>query len=750
MKKFELDKIEAVPGSDTARRLLLNAQYILSIEPERLLYNFRTACGQLPKEEPYGGWEAPDWGFRGHFTGHYLSALSKASITLRPLNNSLADEMKNRAEKLIDALLECQQAFGRIEPYYGYIAAVPSAALDEAETLQIPSKYWVPYYTYQKTFNGLMDAYQYAGSKKALDIASDFADYIGFRMSRLNREQQLAMLDTRWYCGCDDARYHMEFGAMHEALTRLSELTGNKRIRETAEIFERIWFTEMLAHNDDKLGYFSFHVNTEVANVRGLTYTSKDAVVNFMTMLKNGHQLPTGGASGRSAYPNPADYGGELFDFSDMMYKHLSRASGESCVSHNLNDLSSDVFEWSCDAEWAGQSDMRYVNAVLAQQNPADGHFIYNLHMCQGARKDYSDYGFYCCDGSGIEYYTCLLKNFYHRNKDSFYMSGYASSRVYWDEKGVVITTDTDYPDSGNIDIKIETSAAAEFALNLHIPHWAKGAQTFINGKKAEALLPSSIFTVKRFWKNGDKISLKLPYSLRHDFLTDRPEYACFYYGPHLLAACADAFAVFDGTREQLCDTLEPAGQPNEFKAVLSTGEVTFKPIKDITHETYNAFTIVSIPHASIITDTLIIGSEESRESHVFEGSKVTLGSVAGIPFAEAEPDGYIQAEFKINPDKKMLLTVYYAPDEAVEILNRLADGEGDSRWLEIHANDRVIAVQTLPKDEYAALGYVHYPIPAGLTKGQTALTIRFSSKPYESRLSKAGRLFDKIETRHY
>jgi DUF1680 family protein len=50
----------------------LNKEYLLQLEPDRLLGRFREYAGLEPKAENYPGWEAQ--GISGHTLGHYLSA----------------------------------------------------------------------------------------------------------------------------------------------------------------------------------------------------------------------------------------------------------------------------------------------------------------------------------------------------------------------------------------------------------------------------------------------------------------------------------------------------------------------------------------------------------------------------------------------------------------------------------------------------------------------------------------------------
>src|ERR1035441_9734518 len=52
-----------------------NTDYLLFLDPERMLRAFRLNYGQHPTAQPIGGWEKPASQIRGHTTGHLLSAL---------------------------------------------------------------------------------------------------------------------------------------------------------------------------------------------------------------------------------------------------------------------------------------------------------------------------------------------------------------------------------------------------------------------------------------------------------------------------------------------------------------------------------------------------------------------------------------------------------------------------------------------------------------------------------------------------
>src|SRR5665647_3220582 len=54
----------------------LDAAYLLSLEPDRMLAFYRLRAGLEKKAEPYTGWDGGGRNLTGHITGHHLSAVS--------------------------------------------------------------------------------------------------------------------------------------------------------------------------------------------------------------------------------------------------------------------------------------------------------------------------------------------------------------------------------------------------------------------------------------------------------------------------------------------------------------------------------------------------------------------------------------------------------------------------------------------------------------------------------------------------
>ena len=86
LKPFDLADVTLGEGPFLQAERKTSA-YLLSLEPDRMLHNFRVNAGLPPKARVYGGWESdPVWAdinCQGHTLGHYLSACALAYRSTR-------------------------------------------------------------------------------------------------------------------------------------------------------------------------------------------------------------------------------------------------------------------------------------------------------------------------------------------------------------------------------------------------------------------------------------------------------------------------------------------------------------------------------------------------------------------------------------------------------------------------------------------------------------------------------------------
>ena len=162
--------------------------YLLSLDCDRLLYSFRVNAKLPTQARPYGGWEAPSGELRGHSVGHYLSACSL-------MYASTGDaRFKERADKIVAGFAECQAALGSNATHFGFLSACPESFIDRVETGR---QVWAPWYTLHKIMAGLLDANQLCGNAQALEVLTNMANWVKFRVDRLSEEQMQASLRDR-------------------------------------------------------------------------------------------------------------------------------------------------------------------------------------------------------------------------------------------------------------------------------------------------------------------------------------------------------------------------------------------------------------------------------------------------------------------------------------------------------------------------------------------------------------------------
>lgn len=146
---FDLSQVQLTKSRwmDNQNRTLA---YLKWVDLDRLLYVFRVTH-KLPTKgaSANGGWDAPNWRFRGHVQGHLLTAWSQCYA-------QLGDTVcKERALTFVQELAKCQANNAGFKP--GYLAGFPESEFDELEARNGTSKSGnVPWYVVHKTLAGLL------------------------------------------------------------------------------------------------------------------------------------------------------------------------------------------------------------------------------------------------------------------------------------------------------------------------------------------------------------------------------------------------------------------------------------------------------------------------------------------------------------------------------------------------------------------------------------------------------------------
>jgi DUF1680 family protein len=483
----------------------LNRKVLLSLDPDRLLHNFRVNAGLPSTAGSLGGWEGPESELRGHFTGHYLSACAMMYAATGDIL------FKERADIIIAGLAECQAS-------NGYLSAFPETFFDRLESGR---RVWAPYYVLHKLLAGLLAVHGYCGNQQALDVARRLGDWIVNRNSSLSDKQMDLVLAT-------------EHGGINEALADLYALTGDAKYMATARRFIHSAIINPAARKEDRLN--GLHANTQVPKFIGAARIYelnggeelKHAAQFFWDCVTRERAYVTGGASER-----------EHFTAKQQLSQSLSIRNSENCVAYNMLRLTHRLFLIQPLAEYGDYYERTLYNQILASQNPADGGICYFVPLQSGSQKIYS-LAPTCCTGTGIESHAKHGQSIYYFGDDTLYVNLFIASQLDWPAKGVRLKQQTLYPEEPRTQLQFACDKPVELTVKLRHPWWAptNNVGVILNGVSQKIRsVPSTWIEIKRTWKTGDTLVMTFPFALRTEGFRDNPHRVAFMSGPLVLCA---------------------------------------------------------------------------------------------------------------------------------------------------------------------------------------------------------------------
>ncbi|XP_020109223.1 uncharacterized protein LOC109724716 [Ananas comosus] len=565
LSEVSLNDVRIDPDSIYGRAQQTNLEYLLSLDVDRLVHNFRNQSGLPAPGKPYGGWEAADVELRGHFVGHYMSA--SALMWASTHNDTLYGKMTS----VVDALYDCQKQMGT-----GYLSAFPTELFDRFEAVKYV---WAPYYTIHKIMAGLLDQYTFAGNSKGLEMVVWMAEYFG---NRVKNVLQKYTIERHW------TSLNEETGGMNDVLYRLYTLTKDEKHLILAHLFDKPCFLGLLAVQADSLS--GFHTNTHIPVVVGaqMRYEItgdplyKEIGTFFMDIVNSSHAYATGGTSISEFWSDPK-----------RLADTLHTENEESCTTYNMLKVSRHLFRWTKEIAYADYYERALINGVLSiQRGREPGIMIYMLPLGSGQSKARSYHGwgttnesFWCCYGTGIESFSKLGDSIYFEEKGStpgLYIIQFIPSTFNWKARGISLTQEVKPVSSSEPFLQVTLTVSANegnnpsSTLNVRIPSWTSrsGAKAALNAQSLDLTNPGDFLSVTKNWASGDTLDLQFPLSLRTEAIKDdRPEYAliqAILYGPYLLAGLSTGdWDVNAGNYSGISDWITPV--PSSYNSQLST-----------------------------------------------------------------------------------------------------------------------------------------------------------------------------------
>lgn len=734
--------------------------YLVRLEPDRLLAQFRVEAGLEPKAKPYGGWESPaqpgqTHSLAGHSLGHYLSAVS---LMYRLTGD---DRLKARVAYITRELKECQDKRGD-----GSLVAFPYERELEADIragkVETIDKYWAPFYTIHKEMAGLRDAWLYCEDPTAREVLRKFADWCGSVVKGLSDERRERMLNA-------------EHGGMAEVLADVYAITGEQEHLDYARLYSHHALMDPAARGVDDLT--GKHANTQVPKFIGFQRIHElagdpqaGAAASFFwqTVVKN-RTWVNGGNSMHEHFPDPKDMG-----------RLITEEGGpETCNTYNMLKLTAALYRERPAAAYVDYYENALFNHILSSEAPlvGAGAFVYYTPLRPDFARAYgTDFSsFWCCTGTGMENHARYGEFIYAHDNDSVTVNLFVESELRWEERGLRLRQETRFPAETGTTLVVTEAPAGELSLRIRHPQWlvAKRLAIQLNGKmvKAESE-PGGYAVIKRHWRAGDRVVVGLPMAVRAVHEPQSPSWVSLFYGPILLAgqlgsegltqrdyigpytpasavtplAKAPVFVV--GKDEEIVAHVKAvAGQPVTFQTagLVKPEDVRLAP-----------FYLTHFHRYAIYWQVTDLASWEKRQREIAEAEKqereLDRRTVDRVRIGEQQPEIDHNLKFEhsnsgIGPQGRrwrdaaagwFSYELKLPPAQAPAAVRVLYWGRDAGREFDVLVDGTVIATQKLQGDKEDFFG-VEYPLPPNLFEGKEKVVVRFAAKPDNT----AGGVFD-------
>ena len=481
-------------------------EYYLGIPNDDLLKGFRRRAGRPAPGDDLGGWYTADI---FHVFGQIISGLSR-------LYAATGDgDCREKAVALIEGWAECLEPDG-----YFYYSREPNA----------------PHYIYDKMVGGLVDAYLYCGYDGALPLLGRITDWA---VEHLRRDRPYAdgTDDTEWY-------------TLSENLYRAYLATGDPQYRDFAEVWEYTEYwdlyataTDLFARRPNGRQTGAYHAYSHVNTLGGLgaAYLAKGEARYLETLVKAYDYLQANQVFATGGY-GPDE---QLLPREALLRK----------LTETHNSFETQCGCWAafkmCRYLITGTGEARFGDWVerlvyngLGADLPmtADGQvFYYADYNLRGGVKTHTTSAWSCCTGTRPMAVAAYHDLVYFRSDDSLCVNLFLPSTVTFrvGRTAVTVHQRTRFPARPATELAVTAERPVTFALRVRTPGWlAAPMQAAVNGEPVANLPVTDHWaTVRREWRSGDRLTIRLPMSFWASPCDAEQRYpTAALYGPVALA----------------------------------------------------------------------------------------------------------------------------------------------------------------------------------------------------------------------
>ena len=571
LNTFAYSEVELLDGP-MKQQFEENHARFLHLEDDRLLKVFRQNAGLRAPGEDMGGWY-DGTGFSlirndfhafipGHSFGQYVSALARSYAVTG------SEETRAKVNRLV----------------MGY-----------AETLDPKAKFFVDYrlpaYTYDKLSCGLIDAHEFAQDPIAMDVHEKLTR----AMLAYLPEKALSRQEQRARPHKDTSYTWDETYTLPENLFLAYQRSGKTFYRDMGKQYlEDDRYFNPLAQGNNVLPFehaYS-HVNAFSSAMQAyITLGSEkhlQAAKNGFNMLVTTESFATGGWGPDESFGEPER--GQLGD--SLTSTHASFET--PCGSYGHFKITRYLLRVTKDSKYGDSMERVLYNTILgARPIQADGTSFYYSDYSTTGKKVWYGQKWPCCSGTFPQVAADYHISTYLRSDDGVYVNLYTPSRVEWHDGSARcgLRQQTKYPFDNKIQIQVSGSQPVEYTVYLRIPAWATPDPVVsVNGNRVGDVRPGTFASVRRTWRDGDRIELELPMPLRLEQVDENhPSVVALLQGPLVLMAISEAQPAFD--RSALLRAQPVGNGTADWKATSADGSnVVMRPFMNIDKENYSTY----------------------------------------------------------------------------------------------------------------------------------------------------------------
>ena len=539
--------LQAVKGKDAkilpgifARRMKINEDYLMELDPGCLLQNFYIEAGIIPpggqvindpdKAKMHWGWEAPSCQLRGHFLGHWLSAAAALCA------GGEKPELKARVEYIVNELARCQEMNGG-----EWVGSIP----EKYFAMMKPGRYiWSPQYTMHKTIMGLKDVYDRMGNETAIGILNRLADWYVRWVKEMQEEDPAAI-------------YSGEQAGMLEVWADLYALTKDKKYKFLVKAYENNALFERLDKGGDALS--DDHANASIPLAHGAARMAE--VIGGRKWEKRLEAFWKTAVTERGMFATTGSNAGEFWIPPHSHGRYMGNEDQEFCTVYNMVRAAEYLFRRTGKKEYADYIERAIYNGFLAQQNKETGMPTYFLPMLPGSRKKWGSRkrDFWCCFGTMVQAQTMYPELVWYTDGKDITIGQYIPSEaeISLDSGKVCVSQRVHMKDYNNqvlfdehgggrvsrwsLRFTVKAETKDKWTLRLRVPGWIAGEPgVSVNGADAEADIREGYIHIRREWGKEDTVDVFFPSTVRFEQLEGAEEMVCAVEGPIVLAGLTD------------------------------------------------------------------------------------------------------------------------------------------------------------------------------------------------------------------